>query len=58
MNKNFILIIFSLFSNFLFSNSLRADYWLIIGTLRQGTRGRTEVSGITSPSLHSISMKD
>ena len=58
MNKNFILIIFSLFSNFLFSNSLRADYWLIIGTLRQGPRGRPEVSGITSPSLHSISMKD
>ena len=58
MNKNFILIIFSLFSNFLFSNSLRADYWLIIGTLRQGPRGRPEVSGITSPSLHSIPMKD
>ena len=35
-----------------------ADYWLEIGTYRQGPGGRPEVSGITSPSLHSIQMKD
>ena len=49
-----ILFIFSLF----FSNSVKANYWLIIGTYRQGPGRRPEVSGITSPSLHSIPMKD
>ena len=45
---------------FLFMNSdyVKADYWLVIGTYRQGPGGRPEVSGITSPSLHSIPMKD
>ena len=52
MNKN-IIYSFSLF----FSGSARANYWLIIGTYRQGPGGRPEVSGITSPSLHSIPMK-
>ena len=50
-----ILLIFSLF---LFSDSVKAKYWLIIGTYRQGPGARPEVSGITSPSLHSIPMKD
>ena len=35
-----------------------ANYWLAIGTYRQGLGGSLEVSGITSPSLHSILMKD
>ena len=56
--KNSFLIILFLFSLFLFSGSVKADYWLIIGTYRQGSRSRPEVSGITSPSLHSIPMKD
>ena len=49
-----------LFISYLFfiSKSAKADYWLIIGTYRQGPGGRPEVSGITSPSLHSIPMKD
>ena len=51
-----ILILFFLFS--LIFNSAKADYWLVIGTYRQGPGGRPEVSGITSPSLHSIPMKD
>ena len=57
MNK-FVLktIVFS--SLFIFSNSVKANYWLVIGTYRQGPGGRPEVSGITSPSLHSIPMKD
>ena len=58
MKKKSILIISFVFSLFFFSDSVRANYWLIIGTYRQGPGGRPEVSGITSPSLHSIPMKD
>ena len=58
MNKKFSLILLYLFSLFFFSDSMKADYWLVIGTYRQGPGGRPEVSGITSPSLHSIPMKD
>ena len=57
MKKKSILILFFLFS-LIFSGSAKANYWLIIGTYRQGPGGRPEVSGITSPSLHSIPMKD
>ena len=42
----------------LICDSAKADYFLIIGTYRQGPGGRPEVSGITSPSLHSIPMSD
>ena len=55
--KSFLTLLF-LFSSILFSDSIKANYWLIIGTYRQGPGGRPEVSGITSPSLHSIPMKD
>ena len=58
MKKNSILILLFLFSLLFFSDSLKANYWLIIGTYRQGPGGRPEVSGITSPSLHSIPMED
>ena len=57
MNKTFLIFLF-LFSLFFFSDSVKADYFLIIGTYRQGPGRRPEVSGITSPSLHSIKMKD
>ena len=57
MKKNSILILFFLFS-LIFSDSAKANYWLIIGTYRQGPGRRPEVSGITSPSLHSIPMKN
>ena len=57
MKKKSILILFFLFS-LIFSGSAKAKYWLIIGTYRQGPGGRPEVSGITSPSLHSIPIKD
>ena len=43
---------------FLYANSVNANYWLVIGTYRQGPSGRPEVSGITSPSLYSLPMKD
>ena len=55
--KKYFLNLLLLFSVF-FSESAKADYWLIIGTYRQGPGRRPEVSGITSPSLHSIPMKD
>ena len=58
MKKNFTLSIFFIFSLFLFSDSAKASYWLVIGTYRQGPGARPEVSGITSPSLHSIPMND
>ena len=56
MKKKSILILFFLFS-LIFADSAEAKYLLIIGTYRQGPGGRPEVSGITSPSLHSIPMK-
>ena len=58
MKKNSFLILLLLFAQFFFSDSVKANYWLIIGTYRQGPGSRPEVSGITSPSLHSIPMKD
>ena len=58
MKKKHILLLLFLFPFTLFFNSAKANYWLIIGTYRQGPGGRPEVSGITSPSLHSIPMKD
>ena len=58
MKKNKILIILFLFSQLYFSDSVKANYWLVIGTYRQGPGSRPEVSGITSPSLHSIPMED
>ena len=58
MKKKSFLILFFIFSLCIFSDYAKANYWLIIGTYRQGPGGRPEVSGITSPSLHSIPMKD
>ena len=57
MKKKSFLKLFIILSIF-FAESAKANYWLIIGTYRQGPGGRPEVSGITSPSLHSIPMKD
>ena len=58
MKRKTFLILLHLFSILSYSNTVKADYWLIIGTYRQGPGGRPEVSGITSPSLHSIPMRD
>ena len=58
MKINFFLKIIALFSLLIFADSAKSSYWLVIGTYRQGPGGRPEVSGITSPSLHSIPMKD
>jgi len=56
--KKFVFKILVFLSLFIFSDTVKANYWLVIGTYRQGPGGRPEVSGITSPSLHSIPMKD
>ena len=58
MKKNSFFVLLYLFSQIFFSDYIKANYWLIIGTYRQGPGRRPEVSGITSPSLHSIPMKD
>ena len=58
MKKKSIFILLFLFSQFFYLSSAKANYWLIIGTYRQGSRSRPEVSAITSPTLHSIPMKD
>ena len=58
MIKNTFLIKLIIIPFFLICDYAKADYFLIIGTYRQGPGGRPEVSGITSPSLHSIPMKD
>ena len=54
------LIKIALFSSSMFIYSLPtyASYWLVIGTYRQGPSARPEVSGITSPSLYALPMKD
>ena len=57
MKKKSTLLLF-LFFLFLFPDSVRADYWLLIGTYRQGPGGKPDVSGITSPTLHSIPMEN
>ena len=58
MKKKSILLLLNLFSLFFLTDSVKANYVLIIGTYRQGPGARPEVSGITSPSLYSIQMKD
>ena len=56
-SKTFLkfLLITSIFYT---SHYVKADYLLVIGTYRQGPGNRPEVSGITSPSLYSLPMKD
>ena len=55
---NSLLKFIAIFSTLFFLNPVKAEYWLVIGTYRQGPGGRPVVSGITSPSLFSIPMKD
>ncbi len=46
-----LLILASLFS---IAESANANYWLVIGSYRQGPGSKPHVSGITSPSLFAI----
>ena len=56
--KNSYLVLLFFISIFFCSDYAKANYWLVVGTYRQGPGGRPEVSGITSPSLHSIPMDE
>ena len=58
MKINFLIKVLSFLFLLSFANAANANYFLVIGTYRQGPGGRPVVSGITSPSLHSIPMKD
>ncbi len=55
MEKRIILLIVMLATSFVgFQSKAKADYWLVIGSYRQGPGGKPQVSGITSPSLFAI----
>ena len=58
MKKKYFFKLIVFLSILISSEEIKANYWLVIGTYRQGPGGRPEVSGITSPSLHTIPMKD
>ena len=48
---SFIMIITSMIG---LPEKANAEYWLVIGSYRQGPGGKPHVSGITSPSLYAI----
>ena len=58
MTLRLIFKILFIFGALNIASPINAKYWLVIGTYRQGPSGRPEVSGITSPSLYSLPMKD
>tara|TARA_B100000287_G_scaffold19879_1_gene19873 strand:+ start:617 stop:898 length:282 start_codon:yes stop_codon:yes gene_type:complete len=58
MKKSFPFQLISLAFLMFIPNVVKANYVLVIGTYRQGPGSRAEVSGITSPSLFAIPMKD
>ena len=57
--RHFLLIpiLLSLTSLVSIPMEVKAKYWLVIGSYRQGPGKRPVVSGITSPSLFAIPMK-
>ena len=58
MHLKFIFKVLFIFIVLNIATPIKANYWLVIGTYRQGPSGRPEVSGITSPSLYALPMKD
>ena len=58
MASRLIIKLFFILGVLNMASPIKANYWLVIGTYRQGPSGRPEVSGITSPSLYSLPMKD
>ena len=58
MHLKFIFKILFIFGILNLATPIKANYWLVIGTYRQGPSGRPEVSGITSPSLYALPMED
>ena len=55
MEKKVIFSLIFVLTSFLsFQVKAKADYWLVIGSYRQGPGAKPQVSGITSPSLFAI----
>ena len=58
MRKRIVFsLIFLLTSLIGLQTKTKADYWLVIGSYRQGPGSKPQVSGITSPSLFAIPIK-
>ena len=55
--KFVLSFLISIFTVLIFQSEATAKYLLVIGSYRQGPGTRPEVSGITSPTLHSIPME-
>ena len=53
-NKIIFFIILTISSLCGLPEEVKADYWLVIGSYRQGPGGKPQVSGITSPSLFAL----
>ena len=53
-NKIIFSLIIVLTSILGLQTNAKADYWLVIGSYRQGPGGKPQVSGITSPSLFAL----
>ena len=52
--KFFFALVFVLTSLIGIQEKAKADYWLVIGSYRQGPGSKPQVSGITSPTLFAI----
>ncbi len=55
MRQKIIFTLILVITSFIgLQEKVKADYWLVIGSYRQGPGGKPHVSGITSPSLFAI----
>ncbi len=57
MKNNLLSFVFIIFSILCLPLEAFANYWLVIGSYRQGPGARPQISGITSPSIYAIPMK-
>ena len=57
MQKPYLALIATFLTLISFPLEVKASYWLVIGSYRQGPGSRPQVSGITSPSIYAIPMK-
>ena len=58
MGKKLIFSLIIVFTSLIsLQAKAKADYWLVIGSYRQGPGGKPQVSGITSPSLFAIPIR-
>ncbi len=58
MQRFFLAVVFLTSAFGFYAESAKAEnYWLVIGSYRQGPGRKPEVSGITSPSIYAIPME-